>query len=156
MKSLHLSNLIHLSIVAFLAATSGSREETREETRAPTRQEILVAATLILEAGGESDPRAMEAVNEVIVNRAENRDLLRGQVVLQPMQFSCWNDKERRVELLHHAMDHTKYDQALEIVTDEVTNHTHGATHYHADYVHPYWADSLTRTVKIETHIFYK
>lgn len=147
-----MKRLIQSALLAAMCAGSADGADTRS----PTREDHLVAATLILEAGGESDPRAMAAVNEVIVNRAENRDLLRGQVVLQPMQFSCWNDKERRVELLHHAMDHTKYDQALEIVTDEVTNHTHGATHYHADYVHPYWADSLTRTVKIETHIFYK
>lgn len=122
----------------------------------PSREDILVASTLILEAGGESDPRAMEAVNEVIVNRSENRNLLRGQVVLQKLQFSCWNDRDRRVELLHHAMDHSKFDRALKIVTNDVTNHTNGATHYHATYVHPYWADTLTQTTQIENHIFYQ
>ena len=33
---------------------------------------------------------------------------------------------------------------------------TEGATHYHADSVHPYWADSLNETVIINNHIFYK
>lgn len=33
---------------------------------------------------------------------------------------------------------------------------TEGSTHYHADSVHPYWADSLNRTVTIDNHIFYK
>lgn len=33
---------------------------------------------------------------------------------------------------------------------------TEGSTHYHADSVHPYWADSLNRTVQIDNHIFYK
>ena len=33
---------------------------------------------------------------------------------------------------------------------------TEGATHYHADSVHPYWADSLNQTVIINNHIFYK
>ena len=30
------------------------------------------------------------------------------------------------------------------------------ATHYHADYVLPYWADSLDKTVQIGRHIFYR
>lgn len=33
---------------------------------------------------------------------------------------------------------------------------TEGSTHYHSDSVHPYWADSLNRTVTIDNHIFYK
>ena len=33
---------------------------------------------------------------------------------------------------------------------------TEGALWYHADYVHPYWADHLERVVTIEDHIFYK
>jgi Cell Wall Hydrolase len=31
-----------------------------------------------------------------------------------------------------------------------------GATHYHADYVSPYWAPSLIRVGKIGAHIFYR
>ena len=30
------------------------------------------------------------------------------------------------------------------------------ATHYHADYVSPYWADSLDKSVQIRRHIFYR
>jgi hypothetical protein len=30
------------------------------------------------------------------------------------------------------------------------------ATHYHADYVLPYWADSLDKTVQVGRHIFYR
>lgn len=30
------------------------------------------------------------------------------------------------------------------------------ATHYHADYVVPYWADSLDKIVKVGAHIFYR
>jgi len=33
---------------------------------------------------------------------------------------------------------------------------TEGATHYHADYIYPYWADTLNETVQITDHIFYK
>jgi N-acetylmuramoyl-L-alanine amidase len=33
---------------------------------------------------------------------------------------------------------------------------TGGATHYHADYVTPYWAKKKERVIKIKNHIFYK
>jgi len=33
---------------------------------------------------------------------------------------------------------------------------TEGATHYHAAYVTPYWADHMYAVVKIGQHIFYK
>ena len=32
---------------------------------------------------------------------------------------------------------------------------THGSTHYHADYVEPYWTEYMVRKAKIDTHIFY-
>lgn len=35
-------------------------------------------------------------------------------------------------------------------------DNTLGATHYHADYVHPKWAKQMTHTVTIGNHIFYK
>ena len=31
-----------------------------------------------------------------------------------------------------------------------------GATHYHASYVHPNWADHMQRVVQIQDHVFYK
>ena len=33
---------------------------------------------------------------------------------------------------------------------------TEGATHYHADYVEPYWAKTMNRTVTIDNHLFFK
>jgi len=45
---------------------------------------------------------------------------------------------------------------ARRIIDGEWTDITEGATHYHADYVYPFWADSLNRTTTIDNHIFYK
>jgi len=42
------------------------------------------------------------------------------------------------------------------IMTDIKIDITEGATHYHATYVHPYWADHMTTTVTIGQHIFYR
>jgi spore germination cell wall hydrolase CwlJ-like protein len=43
--------------------------------------------------------------------------------------------------------------QALDGQVDPAVGH---ATHYHADYVLPYWADSLLKQVQIGHHIFYR
>ena len=33
---------------------------------------------------------------------------------------------------------------------------TEGATHYHATYVYPDWAESKQKTVQINNHVFYR
>lgn len=38
----------------------------------------------------------------------------------------------------------------------KVLDITEGATHYHADYVRPAWAETKTKTIEIEDHIFYR
>lgn len=47
---------------------------------------------------------------------------------------------------------------AYEVMTDygNVEDPTDGATMYHASYVNPSWAKDYERTVRIDTHIFYK
>lgn len=40
--------------------------------------------------------------------------------------------------------------------TRRPSNITHGATHYHAKRINPYWAPSLSRTCTIGNHVFYK
>ena len=115
----------------------------------------LVACTLILEAGGEYANGSMEAVNEVIQNRAVKRKLTPKQVCLQRKQFSCWNSGN--IEgLIIKAQAHPRYKEALAIAEGAPTKLTDGADHYHADYVKPYWAKSLNKTCKIGRHIFYK
>ena len=97
----------------------------------------IVAATLILEAGGEYSIGSMEAVN------------------LQRKQFSCWNSG-RIDQLLAKAKRHPRFSEAMAIVTGTATNYTSGADHYHADYCNPYWASSMEKTCTIGKHLFYK
>ena len=40
--------------------------------------------------------------------------------------------------------------------TMSIMDITEGATHYHADYVRPAWAETKTKTIEIEDHIFYR
>ena len=117
--------------------------------------EAIIAATLILEAGGEYTPGAMQAVNEVICTRAWKRNLTRRQVCLQRMQFSCWNSGNID-KLVAKAQRHRRYSEAVAIIRSKITDQTGGADHYHADYCSPYWAASLTATATIGRHIFYK
>ena len=45
---------------------------------------------------------------------------------------------------------------AKDVLDGTVPDNTGGATHYHAHYVNPYWAKSLTKTVSLKTHKYYK
>ena len=115
----------------------------------------IVITTIILEAGGEYQVGALEAVYEVIMNRAKKRKKTPAQVCLQKWQFSCWNDKDI-ADNIAKAKKHPRWVIAKNILGKE-TNYTNGADHYYADYIKaPYWAASMTQTVKIGKHIFFK
>jgi len=45
---------------------------------------------------------------------------------------------------------------ASNIYYGKVTDTSEGATHYHATYVHPYWADHMDVVFLINDHIFYR
>ena len=118
--------------------------------------QTIVATTLILEAGGEYDEGSLEAVYEVIYNRAIKKNQSFSEVCLARKQFSCWNDKNI-MENIEKASNHPRWNEAMKLAAfDPQTNYTKGADHYHADYVNPYWSKSLTKTVVIGRHIFYK
>ena len=143
--------LITASFISALLAITGEGSQSKIRF-----SDEIVAATLILEAGGEYHEGAMESVNEVIVNRASKRNKSEAMVCLQKYQFSCWNDKDARAGI-SKAMKHPRWGEALRIVQSPTTNYTKGADHYHADYIkNPYWAKSMTITTKIGLHIFYK
>jgi spore germination cell wall hydrolase CwlJ-like protein len=52
------------------------------------------------------------------------------------------------------------WERAKKIAEQALSGHVFApighATHYHADYVLPYWADSLDKSVQIGRHIFYR
>lgn len=45
---------------------------------------------------------------------------------------------------------------AQNIIAGTITDISEGATHYHATYVTPYWADDMTVVLEIDQHIFYR
>ncbi len=128
----------------------------------------VLARTLWGEARSEG-VHGIEAVACVVLNRVKVSRKMAGywwgndiiQVCQKPYQFSCWNKSDpqyRRVisvdtSDLHFATCIRVARRALLGLIDDPTG---GATHYHADYVSPTWADLNKKTEIIGRHIFYK
>lgn len=122
-----------------------------------------VAACLILEAASQGD-LGMRGVMAVIRNRSRGLPELYAPVVLRPKQFSALNRITTGRGRLSEAIDRAKRDPmwstALRMVDDAVADAwqdpTDGATHYTRSSEKIYWTRSLTRTVIIGTHSFYR
>lgn len=128
----------------------------------------VLARTIWGEA--RSEPHAgMEAVASVVLNRVAvakrngdaywwGNDII--SVCQKPYQFSCWNRSDPNYSKLtavtqkdiHFA---TCVRIARRAVAGVLADNTGGATHYHADYVSPYWAKGQKPTLTIGRHIFY-
>lgn len=110
-----------------------------------------VAAVLVLESATEGKV-GMERVQDVIINRSNERQKSLFEVVTQPKQFSCLNKIPipRAIEL---ASSHPKWEQALKI--SQRTNALTRFNHYHTIDVSPYWAKGKTGE-RIGRHIFYR
>ena len=63
-----------------------------DENGGLTNDDLIVAATIYGEAGGEGS-NGMKAVANVIRNRADSSGTTPKQVVLKKKQFSMWNNK---------------------------------------------------------------
>ena len=76
-------------------------------------------------------------------------------------QFSCWNRNDPSYKrLINVTADNKHFATALRVarraVIGALEDNTAGATHYHADYVSPYWAVGEAPVKTISRHIFYK
>lgn len=129
----------------------------------PARE--IVAATLIGEAGGEIDqPKAMQAVYDVLRNRAKGSmmsiDL--AKAALKENQFSIWNRIPRTPAGLNSYIkkrkEHSRWNEAINIILHppKAGSPTKGATHYYAynTISAPYWTKKWTPTVTIGNHKF--
>jgi hypothetical protein len=100
-----------------------------------SEQEIkIVASTLILEAGGETEKDAMIAIMNVIHNRAGRDPKRYAEVCMKPLQFSCHNGRTPD-NSIKRAGTHSKWEEAIGIVEKslrgEINDVTGGADHYH-------------------------
>jgi N-acetylmuramoyl-L-alanine amidase len=80
-----------------------------------------------------------------------------GEPILHKCQFSWFCDGKSNA-----TRNKEKWNEAMEVATYVYENYgkikdvTNGAIMYHATYVRPYWKKHYVKTVKIDTHIFYK
>lgn len=114
------------------------------------------------EAGFE--PRdGQEAVAEVILNRLRSPAfpktvcgvVFQGSGRRTGCQFSFTCDGSLRKPLPSDAAVRAR-EVATRAIDGLLVPHTSGATHYHADYVSPYWAPTLIRVETIGRHVFYR
>ena len=130
-----------------------------------------LAEAIYFESGNQSDAGRL-AVGHVVLNRQEMREYPNTicDVVHQAEYRENW--KGNMIPVKHRCQFSYFCDGKPEIIEDSKTwnesymlatllvngmyDFTHGASHYHNDSVHPYWADHLYKTVTIDNHIFYK
>lgn len=125
------------------------------------RQWQCLTEALYFEARGES-VAGQFAVAEVILNRVDHAnypDTICG-VVNQGTgrRFACqftYTCDGRPENVTDHAI-HERLGRIARIMIDGgPRNLTGGATHYHANWVNPYWAREFPQTAEIGTHLFY-
>lgn len=126
---------------------------------------LVVASTLILEAASEG-AEGMQAVLNVIHNRADgDLDRVMG-VVSKPKQFTALNSATNAPRpdygpIIERATSDALFSEAYALVQQmergELVDITDGADHYHADHGEtPYWTADMHLTKKIGSHTFYR
>ncbi|WP_226015760.1 cell wall hydrolase [Novosphingobium sp. FKTRR1] len=121
-----------------------------------------MTAAIAYEAGNQP-VQGQEAVAQVILNRMRHPRFPKTVcgVVFSgsdrttgcQFTFTCDGSLYRRLRAETFA---TARAVALSVIDGISPDRVHGATHYHADYVLPYWAATGTAVAKIGAHIFYR
>jgi spore germination cell wall hydrolase CwlJ-like protein len=134
----------------------------------PTEEDIrCMQQNLYFEARNEGE-KGMEAVAAVTINRTQDSrwpptvcGVVHEQKVKGICQFSWVCDKRLRGgPKLKREAEISAWELAGHIarvaLTTNLVSIVGNATHYHATYVHPKWANHLDRIVRIGAHIFYR
>jgi len=124
--------------------------------------ELLIATrTVWQESRGQPFPGQV-AVAHVIWNRAQAKGTDMGYECHRPWQFSGWNVGDpSRLSSRFKTVQSTSFRQAMRAVLEMLDNverridPTSGSKHFHADYVHPSWAQGRTPVLVIGAHLFY-
>tara|TARA_R110001632_G_scaffold172343_1_gene291687 strand:- start:66 stop:563 length:498 start_codon:yes stop_codon:yes gene_type:complete len=141
----------------------------------------VIAATIVGEAGGEGY-EGMQAVKNVLQNRADKKGRIAARISLMPRAFSMWDtatagvsvpddfNKDDRPKKIQSIIDmykkHSKWDTAVTLAKSGVEDITGGATHYWASSGQqalkdkdgnpdpPYWAEEWQDPIVIGNHTF--
>ena len=122
-----------------------------------TAGKLAVSAVVINRV---SDSRFPNTICEVI-KQGPTRKSWRDPSVSYPIKNRCqfsWycdgiSDEVKDEKTYQKILDFARLIMHNDIQFVDITD---GATHYHADYVKPDWADTKTRTTELGAHIFYR
>lgn len=142
------------------------REKVRPDAFAPTAggETAVACLTEAIYFEARSEPvEGQLAVGEVVLNRVDSdaypNDVCavvrQGTGRIDACQFSYTCDGNP--DIVNDPRSWTVAEQiARALIGGAPRRLTHDATHYHANYVHPYWAKAFPRTADIGRHIFYR
>jgi spore germination cell wall hydrolase CwlJ-like protein len=81
-------------------------------------------------------------------------------VVWQPKQFSWTHDGRSDRVRFANATDRRIWKELVQLsmaaMAGQLDDPTGGATHYHADYVRPAWAQRMDLLIRIDDHLYYR
>ena len=166
LKSFKLTTLfaVSLSTSPVSAQTAGENGNTPPPSVGSDleRASHCLSLAIAYEAGFE--PAAgQQAVAEVILNRTRHPAypksvcgvVFQGSSRRTGCQFTFTCDGAMKRALSAKVMQNSRAI-AERVLTANFTPYVGGATHYHANYVSPYWAPSLVKVGQIGAHIFYR
>lgn len=158
---MHIARFI--GVAALVAAPAFAVEPSHAQIDEDRSRALQCLSTAIAYEAGFESVEGQQAVAEVILNRLRNPNfpktvcgvVFAGSERRTGCQFSFTCDGSLRRQLPDSVLARTRSvaKAALEGINPM---RAPGATHYHADYVSPYWAPSLVRVMKIGAHIFYR
>ncbi len=128
------------------------------------RERALRCMTYAIAYEAGREPLAgQQAVGEVILNRMRHPAypksvcgvVFQGSARRTGCQFTFTCDGALRRPLPAQIMANAR-EVARGVLDGEAAAQIGGATHYHANYVAPYWAPTLLRVAQIGAHIFYR
>jgi spore germination cell wall hydrolase CwlJ-like protein len=120
-----------------------------------------LATAALYEVG--NDPRGQRAVMQVVLNRVRRPGfpkticgvVYQGAARATGCQFSFTCDRSFARRPQHTGWARARR-QARRALSGGVVADVGRATHYHADWVVPYWRDSLVKVGKVGPHLFYE
>ncbi len=132
------------------------------ESRFLTYDQHMMALCLWREA--RSHPQAYRAIKHVLINRAHRTGaaIPWHLVILERGQFATFSDNNPNSSLFpvdDGSLDWKAWQEAQRVTTDNTTDPTNGATHFHTNLVpeqFPKWARGRTPTTIIGSFKFYR
>ena len=142
-----------------LAAASPFRFGGSDADRARASECLALAA--LAEAG--DDDQGQRAVMQVVLNRVRHPAFARtvcgvvfeGSSRRTGCQFSFTCDGSLARRYSDAAWDSARL-RAQEALGGRVYNPVGIATHYHTDWVHPWWSPKLLKVAQVDTHLFFR